>query len=249
LGVSLFSRSRDGLLPTEHALSLITDARAMQSASFSLQRRGGESGGRIAGTVRISASEIVGTQFLPDILSSLQREKPLIRIELALSNAQDNLLNRDADIAVRLLRPVQQQLLAQKVGVLKLGLYAHQSYLEGSPPPKTVDELSKHRLIGFDRDPGQWAKVRIGERSAIQFERSFLCDSDIGQLAALQAGLGIGVCSTKVAQRDHNLVPVLRSQLNLEYEIWIAMHEDLKHDLAVREAQTHLAVGLRKALH
>jgi DNA-binding transcriptional LysR family regulator len=248
LGISLFSRSREGLMPTEHALKLIADARAMQSAAYSLSRRATSLNEDIKGTVRISASEIVGTQVLPPILSSLQTELPQIVCELVLSNAQDDLLGRDVDLVVRLTRPAQQQLLASKAGVLRLGLFAHQTYLETSPPPTSPEELSDHRLIGFDRDPGQWSSVRIGSDAATSLHRSFRCDSDLGQLAALKAGAGIGVCPLIVAMKDKGLVAILPNIISVEYEVWLAMHEDLKRDLTVHKTMTYLASALRGIL-
>lgn len=248
VGAALFTRSREGLLPSDLAQNLLVDARSMQSAAHALERRASQKGDAIFGTVRITASEIVGTQILPALLARLQDQEPGLTIELKLSNAQDDLLNRDADIAIRLVRPKQRQLVAQKVGSLDLGLYAHASYLRGQPLPSAAAQLRNHRLLSVDRDVDRLANVMIGDTPASEISPSFRCDSDVGQLMALKAGLGIGICPELVAQRDESLIAILKDQFRIRYEVWLAMHEDLKHDRAVRATQKHLAAGLRALL-
>lgn len=248
VGAPLFSRSRNGLAPTELAESLLGEARAMQSAAGALGRIVSRSDEQISGTVRITASEIVGTQFLLEPLRSLQRREPLLQIELALTNTQDDLINKDADIAIRLVRPRQNQLLAQKIGELELGLFAHRDYLEGRTLPQSVADLADHHLIGIDRDIERWDDVMIGGQNASDLALSFRCDSDLGQLTALNAGLGIGIYPKRLAERDRDLMAILHREFGLSFEVWLAMHEDLKQDRTVRTVRDHLAAQLADSL-
>jgi DNA-binding transcriptional LysR family regulator len=87
----------------------------------------------IKGTVRISASEIVGAEILPPMLTGLRRQHPALAYELVLSNVVDNLLRRDADIAVRMVEPTQDALVVKKLGAVNLGLHARKDY---SPVPE-----------------------------------------------------------------------------------------------------------------
>jgi len=92
LGLSLFTRSPSGLLPTEAALELRRHAEAMRSHAAALRRTAAGSGGSIAGSVRVSASEVVGIEVLPPILARLQAEHPRLAVELVLSNRVQDLL-------------------------------------------------------------------------------------------------------------------------------------------------------------
>jgi len=244
IGASLFTRSKEGLTPTILAHSLQSDARAMHAASHALTRKISRKETSLSGSVRITASEIVGTQILPEKLAEFQHREPRIDIELVLKNAQDDLLNRDADIAIRLIRPIQQRLLIKKVGTIKLGLYAHINYTKKHPIPTNIEELLNHRLIGIDRDLERWSNIRIGDMKASELKLNLKSDSDIGQLMALKAGGGIGICQRAIARRDGDLIPVLADQFSFEYEMWLTMHEDLKRDPAIRAVFKYLAKAL-----
>ncbi|MEX0839997.1 MAG: LysR family transcriptional regulator, partial [Parvibaculum sp.] len=117
LGVGLFTRSQGGLAPTEGALALVAHAEAMASAAEALRRAASGEAEDDSGTVRITASEIIGTQVLPAMLTRFREKHPRIAVELVLSNRTDDLIRRDADIAVRMIRPTQTALIARKTGV------------------------------------------------------------------------------------------------------------------------------------
>ena len=153
LGVSLFTRSQAGLQATEGALALVPYAEAMASAAEALQRAASGEESEDRGTVRVTASEMIGTEVLPQCLATFRQAHPRIIIELVVSNRSDDLLRRDADIAVRMVRPTQGALLARKIGTLRLGMFAHPRYVKTHGIPKTIAELSAHPLIGFDRTP------------------------------------------------------------------------------------------------
>ncbi|MEI9964655.1 MAG: LysR family transcriptional regulator [Caulobacteraceae bacterium] len=151
LGAPLFTRSPQGLLPTETALALVPIAEAMESAAAAIVRAASARPGEIAGVVRVTASEVVGAEVLPPILAGFCERHPKTDFELHLSNRTEDLLRRDADIAVRMVRPTQAGLVARRLGDTVLGLHAHRRYLEGSPPIGSLADLAGVRLIGFDR--------------------------------------------------------------------------------------------------
>jgi DNA-binding transcriptional LysR family regulator len=244
LGLSLFSRSPQGLKATPAALELVSHAETMASASAALRRTA--SGGAKAdrGTVRITASEMIGCEVLPPILSQFRDHHPAITIELALSNRNEDLLRRDADIAVRMVRPRQKSLVARRIGRSAIGLYAHRRYVEKYGVPEQVTDLSRHCMIGFDRDehslrslgamPGQVTRELFGFRS----------DSDLAQFSALKSGVGIGGCQHHIARRYPELVGVLAKAIRFELEVWLAMHQDMRSTGRVRVLFDHLAAGL-----
>ena len=103
------------------------------------------------GTVRVTASEIVGVEVLPPIVTTLRDQYPQLTVELVLTNRVQDLLTREADIAVRMVRPRQELLVARRVGQIKLGLHAHRTYLARHGMPQTIADLTAHALIGYDQ--------------------------------------------------------------------------------------------------
>jgi len=243
LGLSLFSRSPQGLTATPAALELVGHAEAMAAASAALRRTASSGAHTDRGTVRITASEMIGCEVLPPMLASFRESHPGIVLELALSNRNEDLLRRDADIAVRMVRPRQMSLLARRIGKTPIGFYAHRDYLKRYGIPKTIAELEKHCLIGFDQDA--WSLQSLGPlpQEVTRDHFGFRCDSDLAQFAALRAAVGIGGCQHNIARRFKELVPVLGKAIRFELEVWIAMHEDMKSTTRVRMLFDHLAAG------
>ena len=216
IGADLFLRTQRGLLPTDMALSLAPHAEMLASTAAALMRTASSGMGEVRGTVRVSTSEVVGIEHLPPILAALRRRHPGIIIELVLSNAVDDLLQREADIAVRMIEPTQEALVARRLPSIELGLHAHGDYLDRCGVPSSMASLTDHSLIGFDLEtPPLRAIVQrfpaLG-RSAFALRT----DSDLAQLAAIRAGFGIGMCQVAVARRDPDLVRVLRDQVSVE---------------------------------
>ena len=164
-------------------------------------------------------------------------------IELALTNRNEDLSRRDADIAVRMVRPTQSALVARRVGETRIGLYAHRDYIARFGTPTSLAEFAEHRLIGFDRDDRAFRSVDALAGLLSRESFGFRCDSDLAQLAALRAGVGIGGCQDNIARRTPELTPVLASEIAFTLEIWLVMHEDMKATPRVRSLFEHLAAG------
>ncbi len=243
LGTALFTRSPQGLAPTAAALELLPRVEEMHAAAEAAARAvsGGPSGE--TGVVRVTASEIIGGVVLPPILAAFRARHPGVVIELVLTNRNEDLLRRDADIAVRMVRPVQSALVARRIGVVGIGLYAHRRYAETYGLPATLEDLASHPVIGFDRDDTVLRSVSQGPLITRE-TFAFRTDSDLAQLAALRAGVGIGGCQTGIAAEDPDLVPVLPDAIRFELEMWLAMHEDLKAVVRVRLMFEHLVAAL-----
>ena len=248
LAAPLFIRSQEGLMPTSLALALKPKAQAMSMSAHALKRLAKTEGGKLSGSVRITASEIVGVEILPSILYLFRNKHADVDLELVLNNAQDDLLNQDADIAIRMVRPQQKRLLAKKVGKVSIGLFAHQLYLKNKSLPKNMGELADHHLIGIDRDIERWNKISIAGRAITANHLSFRCDSDIGQLAALRQGLGIGACQKNIARKQADLIAILSDQVSFDLEMWVVMHEDLKNNASIRAVFEHFAKHLPRLI-
>lgn len=248
LGLALFTRSPGGLLPTDAARSLLLHAETMEAA-FAALKRAATLGGNVEnprGTVRISASEVMGTFVLPQILAELRGHYPDITLELVLNNRTDDLLRRDADIAVRMTRPRQDGLVARKLGHVALGLYAHRRYVAKHGLPAGLDDLAGFHLIGFDRDDHSARSVAAGKLPISRDIFSFRADSDVAQVMAVRAGLGIGMMQRAMARTEPDLVSVLADPVAFDLECWLAVHEDQKDAPAIRALFDGLADGLAR---
>ena len=245
LGRALFARGRNGLEPTETALALIPHVEAMNAAADALLREASGEASEPSGTIRVTASEVVGCEILPQVLVPFRQRYPAIALELATSDRVTNLLMREADIAIRMTEPNQGALVARHLGQVEVALYAHRDYLARRGMPQQKDDVNGHALIGFDRDD---TAVRVLREHDFKLERTdfdLRTDNNSAQLAAIRCGLGIGPMQCKLAERDPNLVRVLADSVRFELPMWLAMHESLRSVRRVRLLFDHLAESLR----
>ena len=200
----------------------------------------------VKGTVRVSASEMVGTEVLPPVFVSLREQHPELQIELVLSNEVDNLLRRDADIAVRMVEPAQEALVVKRIGSVTLGLHAHRRYLDRAGTPRSLEALHCHSVIGFDRET---PAIRSMRRRAPGFDAirfALRTDSDIAQVMAIRPGFGVGICQVALARREPKLERVLSTAFDLKLGVWIAMHENLRSTPRCRVVFDALARSLKE---
>ncbi|MFC6143731.1 LysR family transcriptional regulator [Paraburkholderia silvatlantica] len=244
LGLTLFTRSSDGFSPTAAANELRPYAVGLAMTTAALRRAASSHGSGVRGTVRLTASEVIGVEVLPPILAALRSEYPELSIELVLSNKADDLLRREADIAVRMFRPAQEALVAKRVGAIEVGLHAHERYLALHGVPKSMKALSHHTIIGFDQENAFIRSVQPRFAAYNRNNFAFRADSDLAQLAAIRAGFGIGGCQSPLAARDPKLVRVLREEFSLTLDTWVAMHEDLRTSARCAVTFAALASGL-----
>ncbi len=244
LGTVLFTRSPGGLLPTAAANRLMPYAEAMASMAEAIVRAASTDGDAIAGTVRVTCSEVMAAEVVPALLAPMLADHPALAIELVSSNRNDDLLRRDADIAIRMVRPTQAALIARRIGSVALGLYAHQRYLARRAAPASLADLTAdHALIGEDKGKAIVDTLRAHGIDAEGLYFRFRSDSDLAQLAAVRAGIGIGVCQRGIAGAEPHLVPIL-PQIAVALDLWLVMHEDLRSQAAVRAVYGHLASAL-----
>jgi DNA-binding transcriptional LysR family regulator len=246
LGVALFTRSQTGMLPTEAALSLRAYAESMHSTAAALRRAAASQGAGVSGTVRITASDIIGVEVLPPIIARLREQHPELAVELMLTDRVQDLLRRESDIAVRMLRPQQDLLVARRIGCIELGLHAHQRYLALRGTPDNIAGLAKHSLIGYDQAT---AFIRNAGKALNAWGRESFAmrtDNNLAQLALIRAGAGIGVCQTAIARRDDSLVRILPKNFSLSLDTWITMHEDLRNSPRCRVTFDALVEGLTR---
>jgi DNA-binding transcriptional LysR family regulator len=234
LGLKLFSRSQTGLIPAQAARALLPHAHAMASAAEALVRASSGADTEERGTVRLTASVFVGGEVLPEILARFREAHPHIAIELILSDQTQDLLQRDADIAVRMVQPKQDALVARKIGKTALGIFARRDYLARHGTPETLEDIAGHAVIGFDRDVS-FARALQAYGFGLKRETFALrVDNDLARANALRAGYGIGMCQIGVARRDPDLVHLLAKAFRIELGLWLVMHKDLRSTRRMR---------------
>ncbi|HWB79734.1 MAG TPA: LysR family transcriptional regulator [Nannocystaceae bacterium] len=245
LGVVLFTRATNGLVPTELARTTMPYAESIAAGARAFVRALSAPASAERGTVRITCSDIVGAEVLPPMLVALHESHPDIQIELALTNRNEDLLRRDADIAIRMVEPTQQGLVRRRATRIELGLFATREYLERHTPPRRLADLSEHVLIGPDRERAVFEI--LGKLGLPSTPRHYLlrCDADLAKVAAVRAGLGVGICQVPLSRTPVALVRVLPSFL-VHLDAWVTMHEDLRDVRRIRVVFDHLVTALER---
>lgn len=243
LGTVLFTRSMSGLTPTEAAEALREPALAMATASDVFIRRASAPSGANAGIVRLSVPEFMGIEVVPPMLETLRLSHPAIRIELSLSNQRADLLSQEVDLAVRTVEPDQKALVARKVALIPLGMFASHAYVARRGRPETLEDLAGHDMIGPDRDP---LDLEFAQRLGLTFALNRMVlrtDSHPAQIAAARAGVGIAVAQVPLCEADPRLVRILPDYAPVEMGTWIVAHENLARVPRVRAVFDALVTG------
>lgn len=244
LGVTLFQRNPKGLDLTETGLALVAPARAMQEAARQMALMAAGQQADMAGTVRITASVVKAYETLPAIIAKLRRDAPEIAVELVPSDSSRNLLWREADIAVRMYRPTQLDLITRHIGDIALGAFAAKSYLAGRPPV-TPDTMMQHEVIGYDTA----TQIIDGFRDAgLQVTRDFFkvrCDDNLAYLALMRAGCGIGFAQRSLALADPQMEEVDLGFPLPTLPVWLTAHQAMRQSPRIRRVWDALDDGLR----
>lgn len=247
LGVTLFTRAPDGLVPTDAALGLRQHAEAMEIAAAAFAR-GATQGSEVAGLVRVSASDVIAVEVLPPILAGLRRRHDRLVVALSPNNRAEDLLRREADVAVRMVRPQQGALVARQIGAIELGLFAHADLLDGRALPTTIEAAAALGMVGVETDNDVVRALRAAGIPLNVEDFAFRSDSDLAHVAAIRAGVGVGLCQVPLARRDSNLVRLLPHRISFPLNTWVVMHEDLRASAPVRAVFDALVSGLQDYL-
>lgn len=243
LGVQLFVRHARGLELTERGLELLEQAKMLDHGVRVFMRRASGLRQEPTGAVRISAAEPIAVFALPPALAELRRTYSKIALELVVDNSAANLSRREADIAVRMFRPTQLDLVAKRIGSVELGLYASRDYLAHHGEPAHFAEIEGHTLIGFDRDDLWEETLRRFRLRPDHF--ALRTDSILAQIQFTREGVGIGALHVPLAARHAELVRVLPQLAISPLELWLVVHGDVRANPAVRAVLEVLERHLR----
>ena len=244
LGTPLFERTGRGVVPTLAALAVSEAARQMEDGALALQRALATQRSAETGTVRIAASQVAATWLLPPVIAALQAELPGIAIELVASNQITNLLRREADIAVRMLRPAQTSLVAKKLGDMAICAAAHATYLARFGTPRKPHDLAQHRLIGYDRD----ATIERGFAAlGLPLTRSHFAlrtDDQVAYSQLVASGAGIGFIARYNLRHLPGVVALLPQLAIPPLQCWLAVHREIRSNRLIRRAYDFLATAI-----
>lgn len=248
LGVSLFRRQARGMELTDQGEALLEHARDMRRAAEALNLTAAGKVADVRGTVRITASVFVSHHVMPAILAESRALYPEIDIDLVASDRTENLLFREADIAVRMYRPRQLDMVAHRLGEIELGLWGATSYLDRVGRPTSLAAAMACDFIGYDRDE----EIIRGFRDAgYPVTRDFFgvrCDNQTVYWELVRAGCGLGFGSVPAGAADPALERIPLEVEIPKLEVWLTAHEALRHTPRVDAVWQILADGIGEVL-
>lgn len=245
IGVALFHRTVRGQELTKTGGAFLAEAEKMRDAADTLARRASGAIDRLSGTVRITASVVIGTLVVPKIAARLRAAHPELEIEIIATDAVDNLLRRDADIAIRMVKPAQIDLVATRIGEIPIVAAAAQSYLDRKGRPEKMTDLLNHDILGMDRDE---AILRGFAAMGFAVGRNFFkfrSDNHLVLWEALKAGVGISFAQAPLVSREPELELILPDLPLPPLPVWLTVHRDIRHAPRIRLVHEYLTDGLR----
>jgi DNA-binding transcriptional LysR family regulator len=246
-GEPLFARRGNLLTPTPRAAELFERVAPMEDAGFAVARLIAGTRDAEAGTVRISVPEVFGVHIVPGLIAAFLAAHPGMAVEVSATNSTDDLSRREADIAVRLFRPGQPDLIMRKAGGMEVGVYASQGYLARHGEPSSAMDFVRHRLVGDDQSGRLLKAMQDYGMPVTRDSFVYRTDSILGQIAAVEAGVGIGAfISASVHGRP--LIRLLADTVAIRFDVHVVAHGDLHRSRRMRLMFDHLAEGLQREL-
>ena len=241
LGTALFTRFARGLHLTDACTAMLPAARQMRDAAAVLTLIAAGRAQSLSGTVRLTASRTVSQYVLPPILADLRAQEPGIEIELVPSDSTENLLFREADIALRMYRPTQLNVVTRHLGNLPTAIYAAKTYLDRHGRPQNADELLAMDFVGFDRSD---VILRLIADLGIQRRREdfpLRCDDQVVYWALVRAGCGIGATQCQIGDADPIVERIAPFIPLPSLPVWLTAPEALRQNPRVRRVLDHLS--------
>ena len=233
LGARLFDRTKGGLRLSEVGAEILEHARTVDRAAADVERRARGQDQELAGTVRITTTEAFARSHVVPRLAELQRDHPGLRFEVIAGNRTLDLDGREADLAVRLVRPEDPSLVARRIGHIELGLYASEAYLEWHGEPSLHDGLAGHRVAGYTGEMAGAPEARWLAEHAARATMVLRSNSIPALVAAVDSGMALAILPSTLAQ-EHGLRRVAALPELPQRPVWLVFHADLRDNARVR---------------
>jgi len=234
LGLVLFERVGRGLTLTPTGQSLALHVSAMRDAAAQVSLTASGQTESIEGPIAITASDIFSAHLLPPILNELHKIAPKLDINLVAANDLRDLLRREADIAIRHVRPTEPELIARLVTEASGRFVCSPSYIEKHGRPKDVADLENHKFVSFG-DPDRF--IQHLQNLDIPISRDnfdIRCDNGVVAWELVRAGLGMTIMDSRVIEKFPEMIDPLPDFAPLVYPIWLTTHRELHHSQKIR---------------
>lgn len=234
LGILLFDRIGRSLYLTPAGEDLLVHVRTMRDAASRLSIAASSQSQAIEGEVKVSVSDVLASYMISDVLKRIRDLAPRLQVHLVATDEISDLQRREADIAIRHVRPVQPDLIARLVREDSADFYASQDYLKKRGFPKSKPDLKSHDFIGFGNNERM---IEYMKPLGIQLDLTnfkFGCDSGAVGCQLASEGLGIIPISRDVAARIPNLLRVLPDMDPIRFPIWLTTHRELHTSSRIR---------------
>lgn len=247
LGASLFDRHARGLNLSDTGERLLPMARQMRATMSQITLTAAGQSQALEGTVRITASVFASHHLLPPVLAHIRTIEPEIQLELVPTDATENLLFREADIAVRMYRPRQLDIVTRHITDLRLGVFAAREYLDRTGRPENMSDILKHDLVGYDRNDLIVHSMTALGWPVTREDFAVRCDNQTTYWELVRAGCGIGFSQLSVGRADP-IVEELDFGINIPpLPVWLAAHQAMRQTPRIRRVWDLLATGLKQA--
>ncbi|MCX7560707.1 LysR family transcriptional regulator [Sulfitobacter sp. F26204] len=248
LSVPLFVRHQSGYKLTDEGQALLPRAEALEEAAQSF-RADAAFEAEATGHVRLATAENLANQFIIPSLPELLEANPGLSIEVLTDIATSNLHRRDADLAVRMVRPERGNLTVRQIGILGYGLYGSRSFPQA---PKANAEatqmpgnpISRDRYVGWSERQQMLPAAQWIERQLKGDAPAIVTTSLLGQVSAAKAGLGLSVLPHFIAA-DAGLKAV-KKDVGLDQPIWLVVHSDLAASRRVKVVADHVVAVINR---
>lgn len=248
-GTSLLKRESGQLVPTNFGQSMLDHIRRMQNEASAIDRSSATLEDSLSGVVRLSATEGVGTSWLPGVMQNFRHDHPDVLIDIGIGFQSFNLAQREADIALRWRSPGEQNsLIGRKVAEVGFGLFASPDYLARKGAPKSPEELTEHDGVLAQIMDGKslWLMDDDGKMIYEPKQVTFNTNSIWAFDQALVHGYGIGVLPMcGLINRDLGLVRVLPEIVHME-SLYLVAHQDLKRSMRIRAVFDYLVGAFKE---
>ena len=231
LGARLFLRTPERLQLTAAGLRLLPHAERIEGAALEAERELLAADTRLEGSLRVTATDGLVHYVLLPALAEFRREHPLLTIDLRADVRLLDLSRREADVAVRLVKPKEPALIARRLGELRLGLFASQAYLERRGSPRSLSALSAHDFIGFDAGLDDLPQTKWLRRAVPEPRYVIRATTTTAQVVACAEGHGVALLPTFVASREPRLEHLLPRSVVPSRELWGVIHSDLRSNV------------------
>lgn len=244
MGVTLFERVGKSMALTPTGLDLLEHARAMGAAAEALSLAATGSSQAVRGVVSVSATDVVASVLLPPLVKKLHDQEPGITIDVIPSNALSDLLRREADIAIRHVKPEQPDLIARLVREASAHFYASESWVNAHGHPRSAEDAARLSFVGSDRSGQYLGYLRTHGLPLSEANFSCYADHSVAHWALVRQGMGIGVMMEEIALATPGMVRVLDDLPPVRFPIWLVTHRELRTSKRIRMVFDALAQGL-----